>query len=124
MEAKAKRVGIWIRVSTDRQVEGDSPEHHKQRAQYYVNSKEGWQAAEIYQLDAMSGKSIMEYPETKRMLADVKSGHISALIFSKLARLARNVRELLDIADYFRKYNADLISLAESIDTGSARRTR
>lgn len=36
MEDK-KRVGIWIRVSTDMQVKDDSPEHHERRARYYVN---------------------------------------------------------------------------------------
>ncbi len=51
------------------------------------------------------------------MLADVESGRISGLVFSKLARLARNTRELLDLADKFRASNADLISLQESIDT-------
>src|SRR5258708_23634330 len=67
----------------------------------------------------MSGKTIMEYPETKRMLADIKSGRITGLIFSKLARLARNTKELLDFAEIFRESNADLISLAESIDTST-----
>jgi site-specific DNA recombinase len=51
------------------------------------------------------------------MLSDVESGRISGLLFSKLARLARNTRELLDLSDIFRAYGADLISLQESIDT-------
>jgi len=114
-----KRVGIWIRVSTDMQVQGDSPEHHEQRARHYVQSKNGWQITEVYRLEAVSGKSVMAHPETKRMLADIKSGHISALIFSKLARLARNTKELLEFSELFRAANADLISLAESIDTSS-----
>ena len=53
------------------------------------------------------------------MLSHIKSGHITGLIFSKLARLARNTRELLDFADTFREHNADLISLQESIDTST-----
>src|SRR5476651_1571897 len=114
-----KRVGIWIRVSTDMQVQGDSPEHHEQRARHYVQSKTGWQITEVYRLEAVSGKSVMAHPETKRMLADIKSGHISALIFSKLARLARNTKELLEFSELFRAANADLISLAESIDTST-----
>src|SRR5436853_391646 len=43
----------------------------------------------------------------------------TGLIFSKLGRLARNTRELLDFADIFREYDADLISLQESIDTST-----
>jgi site-specific DNA recombinase len=116
--SETKRVGIWVRVSTDRQVEGDSPEHHEQRARYYAEHKE-WTVVELYRLDAMSGKSVWDYPDTKRMLKDVKSGHINGLIFSKLARLARNTRELLEFADIFKASQADLISLAENIDTST-----
>src|SRR5579871_4621530 len=61
----------------------------------------------------------MGHPETQRMLEDIRSGRISAIIFSKLARLARNTRELLEFADIFRQHDADLVSLQESIDTSS-----
>lgn len=113
---KPKQVGIWIRVSTVDQAKGESPEHHKKRAQYYANAKE-WKVVEIYNLSGVSGKTVLEHPETKRMIEDIQSGHISGLIFSKLARLARNTRELLDIADIFRDHDAGLISLQEAIDT-------
>jgi len=53
------------------------------------------------------------------MLTDVKRGHITGLIFSKLARLARNTKELLEFADFFRQHNADMISLQEKIDTST-----
>jgi site-specific DNA recombinase len=113
-----KRVGIWIRVSTEDQARGDSPEHHERRARYYAEAKE-WNVVEVYHLEAISGKSIIEQPEAKRMLSDIKSGHITGLIFSKLARLARNTRELLEIADIFQSHGADLVSLQESIDTST-----
>jgi len=111
-------VGIWIRVSTEDQAKGESPEHHEKRARAYAESK-GWKVREVYHLEGVSGKSVKEHPEAKRMLADVARGHIQALIFSKLARLARNTRELLDFADYFRDQGADLVSLQEAIDTTS-----
>jgi site-specific DNA recombinase len=79
----------------------------------------GWKVREVYRLDAVSGKAVIEHPEAQRMLSDIKSGHITALIFSKIARLARNTRELLEFADNFRDANADMVSLAEAIDTGS-----
>ena len=62
----------------------------------------------------------MAHPEAKRMMKDVERGHISGLVFSKLARLSRNRRELEDFADYFNKHHADLISLSEAIDTSTA----
>lgn len=114
----SKRVGIWIRVSTEDQVRGESPETHERRARLYAEAK-GWNVIEVYRLDAMSGKAVRDYPETKKMLEDIRSGHVSALIFSKLARLARNTKELLEFAEIFRECDADLISLAESIDTST-----
>ena len=53
------------------------------------------------------------------MIADMKRGHITGLIFSKLARLARNTKELLEFADLFRQHSVDMISLQEKIDTSS-----
>lgn len=114
----SKRVGIWIRVSTEDQVKGESPETHERRARLYAEAK-GWNVVELYRLDAMSGKAVRDYPETKCMLEDIRSGHITGLIFSKLARLARNTKELLEFAEIFRECDADLISLAESIDTST-----
>jgi site-specific DNA recombinase len=113
-----KQVGIWIRVSTEDQARGESPEHHEKRARFYAESK-GWQVREVYHLEAVSGKSVMNHPEAKRMLDDIRSGHITGLIFSKLARLARNTKELLEFAEIFNNHNADLISLQESIDTST-----
>ena len=113
-----KSVGIWIRVSTEDQAKGESPEHHEKRARLYAEAK-GWQVKEVYHLEATSGKTVMEHSETQRMLQDVKEGHINGLIFSKLARLARNTKELLEFSEIFRHYNADLISLQEAIDTSS-----
>jgi site-specific DNA recombinase len=113
-----KRVGLWIRVSTERQVDDDSPEHHEARGRQYADFKD-WEVAEVYRLDALSGKSIMDYPTTKQMLKDIRDGNISGIIFSKLARLARNTKELLEISDIFQKYNADLVSLDQKIDTST-----
>lgn len=113
-----KHVGIWIRVSTEEQAASESPEHHEKRGRYYAESKD-WVVKDVYHLEAVSGKSVMEHPETKRMLADIRSKRITGLVFSKLARLARNTKELLDFAEIFRECDADLVSLQESIDTST-----
>jgi site-specific DNA recombinase len=114
-----KPVGIWIRVSTEDQAKGESPEHHEERAKSYAKSR-GWQVKEVYDLAGQSGKAVMQHPEAKRMMKDVERGHISGLVFSKLARLSRNRRELEDFSDFFNKHQADLISLSEAIDTSTA----
>lgn len=114
-----KPVGIWIRVSTEDQARGDSPEHHEERARSYAKSR-GWQVKEVYDLAGQTGKAVMQHPEAKRMMKDIERGHITGLVFSKLARLSRNRRELEDFSDFFNKHEADLISLSEAIDTSTA----
>lgn len=116
--AATKRVGVWIRVSTDEQAQGDSPKHHEVRGRSYAQAK-GWEVREVYNLSGFSGKSVIDYPETKRMMEDIRRGHISGLIFSKLARFARNTVELLKFSDFFQEHDADLISLQEAIDTST-----
>lgn len=115
---RPKSVGIWIRVSTEDQVRGESPEHHEKRARAYAEAR-GWDVVEVFRLDAVSGKAVIAHPEAQRMLAMIKAGTISGLVFSKLARLARNTRELLEFAELFREADADLVSLQEAIDTST-----
>ena len=118
IQNKGKRVGIWIRVSTEDQAQGESPAHHEFRARRYAEFN-GWTAVEVYDLAGVSGKSVWEHPECQRMLRDAKRGHIQGLIFSKLARLARNTKELLDFAQFFEKHKATLVSIEEKIDTST-----
>jgi len=113
-----KNVGIWIRVSTEDQARGESPKIHEERAKHYAEAK-GWNVVTIYNLAATSGKSVMQHSEAKRMIQDIRAGNITGLIFSKIARLARNTKQLLEFSDIFRTYNADLISIYENIDTSS-----
>jgi site-specific DNA recombinase len=117
-EPEGKPIGIWIRVSTEDQAQGDSPLHHEMRAKSYAESRL-WNVVEVYHLEGVSGKSVMDHPEAKRMMADVRRKRIAGLIFSKLARLARNTKELLEFSEYFREHGADLVSLQESIDTST-----
>lgn len=113
-----KKVGVWIRVSTEDQAKGESPQTHEQRARMYAELK-GWHVVTVYDLAGISGKSVLAHPEAQRMVADVQAGKIEALIFSRLARLARNTKELLEIAEIFKRCNAALVSLGESLDTST-----
>src|SRR6202166_1814458 len=115
-EIGLKKVAIWIRVSTEDQARGESPEHHEHRARAYAEIR-GWEVVTLYNLAGVSGKAVMAHPEARRMMEDVKAGRITGLIFSKLARLAPDTKELLEIAEFFKSQDADLISLEEAIDS-------
>jgi len=112
-------IGIYVRVSVLDKKNNESPETHEQRGRMYAQSK-GWSVAAVYTLPSVSGKSTIDNPETKRMLKDLEMGKIEGLIFSQLARLARNTEELLFYSKLFQKHKAHLISLSENIDTSTA----
>jgi site-specific DNA recombinase len=118
VESRSRRVGIWLRASAEDQARGESPEDQERRARLYAAAK-GWQVEETYLLEAVGGQSVMDQQETQRMLDDIQKGRISALIFSKLAHLAGNRKELFAFADLFDQYEADLVSLQEAIDTST-----
>src|SRR5580698_8175529 len=118
-KGEPKNIGIWIRVSTEDQAQGDSPEHHLSRARSYAEAR-GWTVKEVYDLAGQSGKAVVDHPEAKRMMRDVERGLIKALVFSKLARLSRNLREVQDFGEFFHRHQADLVSLSEAIDTTTA----
>ena len=50
----------------------------------------------------------------------VKAGEVEAVIVAKLDRMTRSVQDLCSLIDLFEKRKVALISVAESLDTGSA----
>ena len=88
-----KPVGIWIRVSTEDQAKGESPEHHEERARAYAQSR-GWQVKEVYDLAGQSGKAVMQHPEAKRMMKDVERGEENVSV-DALMRIAAAMKKTL-----------------------------
>jgi DNA invertase Pin-like site-specific DNA recombinase len=59
-------------------------------------------------------------PGLQRVLEMVKRGEVELVIVAKLDRLTRSVKDLGDLLELFQKRNVSLVSVAESLDTGSA----
>ena len=114
----SKRVGIWLRVSTEDQVAGESPKHHEERARSYADAK-SWAVVDVYQLDAVSGKTVMEHPEAKRMLKDVERGHITGLISPNSPGWAATHGNSWTSRIFSTSIMPISISLQEAIDTST-----
>jgi site-specific DNA recombinase len=56
----------------------------------------------------------------QRLLALCAAGRVQTVIISKLDRLTRSVRDLADLLELFDKHGVTLVSVSESLDTGSA----
>lgn len=107
----------YVRVSTDQQAtEGVSVEAQKARIGAWAEAR-GLALLETFE-DAISGKRADNRPGLQRAVSLACSTR-SALVVYSLSRLARSVRDALDVSDRLDKAGADLVSLTESIDTTS-----
>src|SRR5438874_2907928 len=113
-----KTIG-YARVSTDKQADrGVSLEAQaeKIRAMAVVHN------AELIDIIVDGGESAksLNRPGMARLLALVDSGEVQAVIVGKLDRLTRSVNDLCTLLERFERRGVALVSVAESLDTGSA----
>jgi DNA invertase Pin-like site-specific DNA recombinase len=59
-------------------------------------------------------------PGLQRVLELVRRGEVQLVIVSKLDRLTRSVKDLAELLELFQKRNVSLVSVAKSLNTGSA----
>jgi DNA invertase Pin-like site-specific DNA recombinase len=113
------RVVGYARVSTDKQAEkGVSLEAQveKIRAMAVV---QGGELVDII-IDAGESAKSLNRPGMARLEALVDTGLVDAVIIPKLDRLTRSVKDLAELLQRFQRRGVALVSVAESLDTGSA----
>lgn len=69
--------------------------------------------------DSESAKDL-DRPGIKRVLAMVDAKEIDGVVIAKLDRITRSVKDLAHLMEQFQRRNVSLISVEESLDTGSA----
>ena len=113
---KLVRVAAYCRVSTllnqspDLQVAAISDFAHRRGF--------ALEASAIYVDQGVSGKTERR-PSLDRMVKDAKAGKFDILIVSRLDRLGRSAKHLLNLIDDLAHWNVSFISLAEQIDLTS-----
>ena len=80
------------------------------------------QGAELVDVIVDAGESAktLKRPGMERLMAMVDAREVQAVIVAKLDRLTRSVKDLGELLETFQKRGVSLISVAESLDTGSA----
>lgn len=115
---KKIETGIYIRVSTEEQAKhGFSIAAQKEKLESFSNIKD-WHIFKVYIDEGISGKNL-ERPQIKALLKDIKDQKINNVLVFKIDRLTRSTKDLIDLVEYFQKYNCDFNSLTEAIDTSS-----
>lgn len=113
-----KAIG-YVRVSTEKQADfGVSLEAQsgKVRAMAVV---QGAELVEVI-IDAGESAKSLNRPGMARLLSVVEAGAVDAIIIAKLDRLTRSVKDLAELLERFTRRGVSLVSVAESLDTGTA----
>lgn len=119
-EKKEKRIGAYIRVSTEDQArEGHSLDEQLDRIKAFCKFK-GYKICKIYREDGKSAKDMKGRPEFQKMLNDVCNGVIDGVCIYKLDRLTRSIKDLEEILVLLEEQNCDLVSVMEDINTSNA----
>jgi site-specific DNA recombinase len=116
---EVKRMAIYCRVSTEDQAEnGYSLEDQKRKGQLQAEMKD-WIALEPYVDEGISG-TLRDRPALACLLNDVRAGKIDVVVITKMDRLARNLKLLLDLWDEIESYDCSIVVINESIDTSTS----
>lgn len=111
-------VGIYVRVSSQEQVNGYSLGEQEDRLKAYCIAR-GWTVANIYSDGGFSGGNTNR-PALQRMINDIYRKKIDLVLVYKLDRLSRNQKDTLTlIEDVFNKHGIHFVSISENFDTST-----
>ena len=115
------RVGIMCRVSTDEQaLHGDSLEAQETALVQYANDN-NMKIYKIYRDAGFSArKPVLKRPAMLELIEDVKEKKIDMVIFTKLDRWFRNIKEYYKIQDILDKHKVTWKSILEDYSTATA----
>lgn len=115
-----KKVGVYIRVSTEDQAkEGVSLAAQEEALKNYCKMY-NYEIYKIYREKGKSGKNITGRPNMQKMLKDAEDRKINAILIYKLDRFSRSVLDTVTTVKKLKEWDVDFISLQDKIDTTSA----
>jgi DNA invertase Pin-like site-specific DNA recombinase len=118
--AVAVRAGAYARISSDREGDGLGVARQLQDCEELAASK-GWTVAERYVDDDVSAYSGKARPQYARLLEDLRSGAINAVVVYHLDRLHRQPKELEEFFEVCKDSGVDqLASVTGRIDLANA----
>lgn len=113
--------GLYIRVSTEKQAsEGHSLDAQRSELETYCQAN-GWHVSEdmVFVDAGISGKST-DRPAFQAMMQAAQDGKLQRIVCTKLDRIARNLRDLLNTVEELKNYRCSLVCKKEQFDTGTA----
>lgn len=118
---KMTRAALYIRVSTEEQaIHGYSLEAQQEALERYAKEHELYVAGRYADEGASARKPYNKRPGFMRMLDDVEADRIDLILFIKLDRWFRSVRDYYKIQDVLETHHVDWKAIMENYDTTTA----
>jgi site-specific DNA recombinase len=92
------RVGMYVRQSQDKTGNEAAVERQEASCRMLAEAK-GWESLELYRDNDKSATSGKERPEFERLLRDIDTGSVSAVVVFHLDRLTRSIRDLTRVIE-------------------------
>ena len=121
MSMRIRRVALYVRVSTEEQaIHGFSIQTQKDNLAEYCK-KNKLKIVDFYVDEGISGaKPPLKRPALKRLLEDVEAGKIDMILFTKLDRWFRSVKEYFKVQDVLDNHKVEWKAIQEDYDTTTA----
>jgi site-specific DNA recombinase len=107
--------GLYLRISEDGSGQGLGVDRQRTDTLALAEQR-GWQVLDQYVDNDVSATKTKRRPEYQRMLADVESGRIRAIVVWDIDRLTRRPAELEHIIDLADRLNVSLASVGGEVD--------
>lgn len=121
MQVAIKRAGLYERVSTDEQVKFGFSIQTQVDALNEHCEKNQMKVVDHYTDEGVSGgKAAFRRPEMSRLLEDVKAGKIDIILFTRLDRWFRNVKEYFKVQEILDEHGVAWKAIWEDYDTTTA----
>jgi len=113
------RAAIYARISQD--ADGTALGVNRQQEDCRAEAElRGWEVVQTYVDNDVSATRSKVRPQYQRMLSDVASGHINALVVWDIDRLTRTPRELEDVIDLADKHGLALANVGGEVDLSTS----
>ncbi|MCZ7577020.1 MAG: recombinase family protein [Dehalococcoidia bacterium] len=117
MEETALRVGVYARISLDRDGQQTATARQMQDAHEFA-ARRDWVIADVFEdIDLSAFDLSKKRPEFERMLATLVNGEIDGVLVWKFDRLTRQQRDLARVLEACAPHKGFIASVTEPIDT-------
>ncbi|ONG66638.1 recombinase family protein [Bacillus cereus] len=112
---------VYVRVSTDRDEQVSSVENQIDICRNWLE-RNGfrWDEKRVFKDEGISGTLFVDRPAIQLLLQKAKSKEIDMVVFKSISRLARDLKDSLEIREVFLAHNVRIISVEEGYDSVKA----